>query len=216
MQYNNQIQLLKDTDQYRYLKDVKHIGNGYVEYKGRKLLNLSSNDYIGISQNKELSSEFISKLNTDSEYLFGSASSRLLSGNYNEYTELENSIAKAYGKETALIYNSGYHANTGVLPALTTKKDLILSDKLNHASIVDGLNKSKLAGINSSVMIINGMGGVERTAQHAINSAKILNETQPRYASTLVLTAYKSMEYLIGRLDGNFTELDSWALIKEM
>ena len=143
MQFDNQIQLLKDTDQYRYLKDIKHVSNGCVEYKGKKLLNLSSNDYIGISQNKELSSEFISKLNYDSEYLFGSASSRLLSGNYNEYTELENSIAKAYGKETALIYNSGYHANTGVLPALTTKKDLILSDKLNHASIVDGLKQSE-------------------------------------------------------------------------
>jgi len=65
-------------------------------------------------------------------------------------------------------------------------------------------------------MIINGMGGTELTVQHAINSAKILNETQPRYASTLVLTAYKSMEYLISRLDGNFTELDSLALVKEM
>ncbi len=143
MQYNKQIQILKNTEQYRYLKDIKHIGNGYIEYKGEKLLNLSSNDYIGISQNKELSSEFISNLNNDSEYLFGSASSRLLSGNYNEYTELENTIAKAYGKEAALIYNSGYHANTGVLPALTTKKDLILSDKLNHASIVDGLKQSE-------------------------------------------------------------------------
>ncbi len=142
MNYNKQIQLLKDTDQYRYLKDIKHIGNGYVEYKGRRLLNLSSNDYIGISQNKELSSEFISQLNKSNEYIFGSASSRLLSGNYNEYTKLENTIAKAYQKDCALIYNSGYHANTGVLPALTTKKDLILSDKLNHASIVDGLKQT--------------------------------------------------------------------------
>jgi len=142
MQFNNQIQNLKDTDQYRYLKDIKHIGNGFIEYKGKKLLNLSSNDYIGISQNNELREEFISKTNFKNQYIFGSASSRLLSGNYNEYTDLENIIAKAYNKETALIYNSGYHANTGILPALTTKNDLILSDKLNHASIVDGLKQS--------------------------------------------------------------------------
>ena len=142
MQFSNQIQFLKNTDQYRYLKDIKHIGNGYVEYKGNKLLNLSSNDYIGISQNKELAAEFISSLNNNVEFLFGSASSRLLSGNYDEYTKLENTIAKAYGKESALIYNSGYHANTGVLSAITTKKDLILSDKLNHASIVDGIKQS--------------------------------------------------------------------------
>ena len=142
MQFDKQIQFLKNTDQYRYLKDIKHIGNGYVEYKGNKLLNLSSNDYIGISQNKELTAEFISSLNNKGAFLFGSASSRLLSGNYDEYTKLENTIAKAYGKESALIFNSGYHANTGVLPAITTKNDLILSDKLNHASIVDGIKQS--------------------------------------------------------------------------
>ena len=143
IQFNNEIQHLKNTNQYRYLKDIKHIGNGYIEYNGKKLLNLASNDYIAISQNKLLLKEFFNNLDTDKEYLLGSASSRLLSGNYNEYSEFEEIISKAYNKESAIIYNSGYHANTGVLPALTTKKDLILSDKLNHASIIDGLKQSE-------------------------------------------------------------------------
>ena len=84
------------------------------------------------------------------------------------------------------------------------------------SSIVDGLNKSKLAGINSSVMIINGVGGQVLTQQHALNSARILNETQPRYASTLVLTAYKGLDYLKNRINGDFTELETLGLVKEL
>ena len=83
------------------------------------------------------------------------------------------------------------------------------------SSIVEGLNKSKQAGLNSSVMIINGVGGQELWQQHALNSALILNETQPKYASTLVLTAYKGMDYLKSRINGNFTELDTLGLVKE-
>ncbi len=83
-------------------------------------------------------------------------------------------------------------------------------------TIVSGLNKSKQAGLNSSVMIINGLGGKQFTEQHAINSAKILNETQPRYASTLVLTAYKGLNLLKSKYLGNFEELDQIEQLKEM
>jgi len=83
-------------------------------------------------------------------------------------------------------------------------------------SIVSGLNKSKQAGINSSVMIINGLGGKEFSEQHAINSAKILNETQPKYASTLVLSTYKGLDYYKSRLKESFTQLNLQELISEM
>lgn len=81
---------------------------------------------------------------------------------------------------------------------------------------IDGLNKSKAAGMNSSVMLINGVGGKELTQQHAINSAKVLNETQPKYASTLVLTAHKGMEHFQDRYQGNFIELTQQELFSEM
>jgi radical SAM superfamily enzyme YgiQ (UPF0313 family) len=81
---------------------------------------------------------------------------------------------------------------------------------------IEGLNKSKAAGMNSSVMIINGVGGQELTHQHAINSAKVLNETQPKYASTLVLTAHKGMEHYKNRYQGNFIELTQKELFTEM
>lgn len=81
---------------------------------------------------------------------------------------------------------------------------------------IDGLNKSKAMGMNSSVMIINGIGGKELTKQHAINSAKVLNETQPKYASTLVLTDHKGMGHFQSRYKGNFEELNQMELFQEM
>ena len=70
--------------------------------------------------------------------------------------------------------------------------------------------------MNSSVMIINGVGGKEFTEQHAINSAKVLNETQPKYASTLVLTPHKGIEHYRNRYKGTFTELTQQELFAEL
>lgn len=85
-----------------------------------------------------------------------------------------------------------------------------------YETTIEGLNKSKSVGMNSSVMIINGVGGQELTQQHAINSAKVLNATQPKYASTLVLTAHKGLEHYQNRYKGNFIELTQEELFREM
>lgn len=85
-----------------------------------------------------------------------------------------------------------------------------------YETTIEGLNKSKAAGMNSSVMIINGVGGKELTQQHAKNSAKILNATQPKYASTLVLTPHKGIDHYRERYLGAFTELTQQELFIEM
>ena len=85
-----------------------------------------------------------------------------------------------------------------------------------YETTIKGLNKSKAVGMNSSVMIINGVGGKEFTEQHAINSAKVLNETQPKYASTLVLTPHKGIEHYRNRYKGTFTELTQQELFAEL
>jgi len=140
MDYKSQIERFKIENQYRFLKDIESIDEKHILYKGKKLINLASNDYLGISTNKNLYDSFIAKLKQN-KYQLSSTSSRLLSGNYDIYSKLEDLIAKAYNK-SALIYNSGYHVNTGVLPVLTTKKDLIIADKLIHASLIDGIKLS--------------------------------------------------------------------------
>lgn len=81
---------------------------------------------------------------------------------------------------------------------------------------IEGLNKSKNAGMNSSVMIINGVGGQLLTKQHAIHSAQVLNETQPKFASTLVLTAHKGLAHYQNRYLGEFIPLTTLELFEEL
>lgn len=85
-----------------------------------------------------------------------------------------------------------------------------------YETTIEGLNKSKAAGMDSSVMMINGVGGKLLTEQHAINSAKVLNATQPKFASTLVMTAHKGMEHYQNRYKGEFIELNKRELFEEM
>ncbi|PHR25256.1 MAG: 8-amino-7-oxononanoate synthase [Desulfotalea sp.] len=136
---------LKKHGRLRQLDAVSEKQGCNVVIREQKLLNLSSNDYLGIAGDKELHHRFYACLNSDSllvNYGMGAASSRLLTGDTTNSHLLEDLIKTSYAKEACLLYNSGYHANIGILPALTGKADLILSDKLNHASIVDGMRLS--------------------------------------------------------------------------
>lgn len=108
---------------------------------GKRMLNLSSNDYLGLASDRKLREEFLQTLTPDT-FLPTSSSSRLLTGNFSIYEELENELAALFGTEAALVFNSGYHANTGILPAVSDAQTLILADKLVHASLIDGIRLS--------------------------------------------------------------------------
>lgn len=136
--YSNILSQLEQSGNLRQLRNTRSEGK-YIFHEGMRYLNLSSNDYLGIACDEKLQREFVATLANTAEFLFGSTSSRLLTGNAPSYTELEQKLANLFGREAALVFNSGYHANIGVLPALTAKGDLILADKLVHASIIDGL-----------------------------------------------------------------------------
>ena len=111
----------------------------YIYIEGKRYLNLSSNDYLGIAEDKNI----IKNFTKNSYYSFGSASSRLLTGGTAIYSKLEELLSALFNKEKALIFNSGYHANVGIMSALLSKKDVVFSDKLNHASILDGIKLSE-------------------------------------------------------------------------
>ena len=139
--YEEKLNALQSVGMLRSLPQVEQIGNRVVK-DGREMLNLSSNDYLGIADRMDFSEEFLSDL-TAKNFRATSSSSRLLTGNFPSYDRLEKRLCELYHRDAALIFNSGYHANIGILPAITDSHTLILADKLVHASIVDGINLSK-------------------------------------------------------------------------
>lgn len=142
--YNSYLQILnelKNKSHFRDLKDFQGKDEKFIYYKGQKLLNLSSNNYLNFADNKKITEEFLNY--AGDKYPFGSASARLLTGTLPVYNELEELLADLYNKDSALLFNSGYHANVGIASALCQKGDVIFSDKLNHASIIDGMQLSQ-------------------------------------------------------------------------
>ena len=139
--FKQQLEQLSAKNQYRSIPDLVHQGR-YIMRENRKMLNMSSNDYLGLASNENLRQSFLQQY-VDNFPSFTSSSSRLLTGNFPVYTDLEQLIAQRFQRESSLLFNSGYHANLGILPALTTTKSLILADKLVHASMIDGIRLSQ-------------------------------------------------------------------------
>ena len=139
--FKQQLEQLRAQNQYRSIPDLVHQGR-YITRENRIMLNMSSNDYLGLASNENLRQSFVQQYG-DNFPSFTSSSSRLLTGNFPVYTDLEQLIAQRFQRESALLFNSGYHANLGILPALTTTKSLILADKLVHASMIDGIRLSQ-------------------------------------------------------------------------
>ena len=142
MQFQERITLeleeLRSLNRYRVLPDITARHGKDIAVNGQLLLNLSSNDYLGLGDDRELLAGYVETLR-ERQYAMTSSSSRLLTGNHPLYDQLERALATLYGREAALVFNSGYHANIGIIPTLSGRHDLVLSDRKNHASIIDGM-----------------------------------------------------------------------------
>ncbi len=129
---------LRRLDRFRILPDITARNGKHIAVNGQFLLNLSSNDYLGLGDDREMLAGYAEEF-SERQYAMTSSSSRLLTGNHPLYDQLETALARLYGREAALVFNSGYHANIGIIPALSGRHDLVLSDRKNHASIIDGM-----------------------------------------------------------------------------
>jgi len=123
-----ELKKIKKNNIYRKL-NYSTAKDSHITINGKRLLNLCSNDYLGIPITKMQSSQLQS-------------SSRLVSGNDDSYKKLEKVLAKHKSQQNSLIYPTGYMANLGVISAITNKGDLIISDELNHASIIESCKLS--------------------------------------------------------------------------
>ncbi len=138
--FEKELDELRATNNLRWLPQAVYCGRE-VMAEGRRMLNLSSNDYLGLAADGTLRKEFM-QAGTSGNWLMTSSSSRLLTGNFPVYEDVETLLARLFGAESALVFNSGYHMNTGILPAVCDTRTLILADKLVHASLIDGIRLS--------------------------------------------------------------------------
>ncbi|MEW6110457.1 MAG: 8-amino-7-oxononanoate synthase [Nitrospirota bacterium] len=111
-----------------------------ITVNNKKFINFSSNDYLGLASQPEIIESAIMAIE---KFSFGSGSSRLLAGGCTLHERLEKDVSRFKDTESALVFNSGYSANTGIIPAITFKDDVIFSDEMNHASIIDGCRLSR-------------------------------------------------------------------------
>jgi glycine C-acetyltransferase len=130
-----ELEALKRGGLYRTLRRVDGEQAAEIVLDGRAVLNFSSNNYLGLATHPALKKAAQDAIE---RYGCGSAASRLISGNTALYDELEAKIARLKSAPAALVFNSGYQANAGILPALAGAGDVIFSDALNHASLIDG------------------------------------------------------------------------------
>jgi len=131
---------LQDQKLRRTLKAVTGAQGAHIVFEGKEVINFCSNNYLGLANDVRLIDAAKNAL--DAEGL-GAGAARLICGNMQAHIQLEKRIASFKGADSCLVFSAGYMANVGILSALCDREDIILSDKLNHASIVDGVLLSR-------------------------------------------------------------------------
>jgi glycine C-acetyltransferase len=133
---NDRLNLIEKSPLYRCLRTVV-VRGPTATVEGRDVIHLCSNDYLGLSQNKQVINKTVEALHEVSQ-----CSSRLIAGNHPKVIELEDLLADHRRTESALVYPTGYSANLGVVTTIADKRSTIFSDELNHASIIDACRLS--------------------------------------------------------------------------
>ena len=136
----DELRALKSASLFRRLRSVEGEQGPTLMVDGREVLNFSSNNYLGLANHPALIKSATDALG---RYGCGSGASRLISGNMTLHEELEVKLAQLKGTEAALVFNTGFQANTGIIPTLVGDGDVVFSDALNHASIIDGCRLSR-------------------------------------------------------------------------
>ena len=131
---------LRERNLYRPLRVMSSANGPVVSVDGHRVISLSSNDYLGLTHHPRLREAALAAIR---DFGVGSGAVRTISGTMALHEQLEAELATFKGTEAVLTFQSGFTANTGVIPTITGETDLIVSDELNHASIIDGMRLSK-------------------------------------------------------------------------
>ncbi|MBE0450474.1 MAG: glycine C-acetyltransferase [Clostridia bacterium] len=168
----DQVQELKDQGVYRILPILEGANEAEIILNGQSVINLSSNNYLGFANHPKLKEAAIKAVE---KYGVGSGAVRTIIGNMDIHEELEVKLAKFKREEAVMVFQSGFNCNAGAIQAITNKGDLIISDELNHASIIDGV---RLSRADKAVFKHSDMEDLER----------VLKEKRANYANCLIIT----------------------------
>ena len=181
------VQELKDQGLYKELVTLDGPNDAECVLNGKKVINLSSNNYLGFANHPRLKKAAIAAVE---KYGAGAGAVRPIIGNMALHDELESLLAKFKREEAVLSFQSGFNCNAGVIQAVTEKGDLIISDQLNHASIIDGTRLSKA---DKAVFKHSDMKDLET----------VLKEKRDSYNNVLIITdGVFSMDGDIANLPG--------------
>ncbi|NLN48582.1 MAG: glycine C-acetyltransferase [Clostridiales bacterium] len=167
-----QLNDLRDQGVYRKLAVLQGPSGPRSQINGKEVINLSSNNYLGLANNQRMKNAAIEATN---KLGVGAGAVRTIIGNMSIHEELEKKLAEFKHVEAVLTFQSGFTANAGVIPAVVDKGDIIISDELNHASIIDGCRLSRADVIRYKH---SDMEDLER----------VINEVKDNYNTKLIIT----------------------------
>ncbi len=136
----DELSSLKQQNLYRRLRILDDEQKAHTSFDGRSVVNLSSNNYLGLTTHPRLRARAMEALNA---FGVGSGSVRTIAGTMAIHMELERRLAEFKKVEAVVVFQSGFTANAGTVSAILTKEDVVISDELNHASIIDGCRLSR-------------------------------------------------------------------------
>ncbi|NLM07076.1 MAG: glycine C-acetyltransferase [Tissierellia bacterium] len=166
------IQKLKDDGVYRRLPVLSGANEAEVDLNGKKVINLSSNNYLGFANHPRMKE---ASIRATEKYGVGAGAVRTIVGNMDILEQLEELLAKFKREERAFVYQSGFNCNAGTIQAIAEDGDLIVSDELNHASIIDG---SRLSRAKKTIYKHSDMDDLER----------VIKENRDKYRNILIIT----------------------------
>ena len=169
---SKQVQNLKDEGVYRKIPILESANDAEVVIDGKTVINLCSNNYLGFATHPRLKKAAIDAIE---KYGVGAGAVKTIAGNLHLHEELEEALAKFKKEEAVMLFQSGFNCNAGVIQAITQAGDLIISDELNHASIIDGV---RLSRADKAVFKHSDMNDLER----------VLIERRDKYNQVLIIT----------------------------
>ncbi len=163
MDFREELADIKNKGLYRRLNTLESAQTPRIIKEGKELILLCSNNYLGLTNHPGVKKAAVEAIEY---YGTGAGGARLTSGNTDLYNSLEEKIAQFKGTEDAIVFSTGYMANVGVIPAVMNKGDLILSDELNHASIIDGCRLSRAEVIVYPHKDVSSLGKMLKESKH--------------------------------------------------